>query len=154
MNPAPLLELHQVGKRFGRTQALSGISLTLKSGRVYGLAGENGAGKSTLVKILCGVHPDHEGSMRLRDQPYRPRTPGEAEQAGISVFHQEIPVCPSLSVAANVFLGPELLDKAFFPNWRRIKIRCEELFRDLLGIEIDPRQPMGECSAAERQLAL
>jgi ribose transport system ATP-binding protein len=59
-----------------------------------------------------------------------------------------------LSVAANVFLGPELPEKRFFPNWRRLEARCEELFRDLLGMEIDARRLMGYCSVAERQLAL
>ena len=92
MNSEPLLELQQVGQRFGPVRALSGITLTLTAGRAYGLAGENGAGKSTLVKILCGVHPEPEGRMRFQGQPYRPRTPAEAERAGISVFHQEIPI--------------------------------------------------------------
>lgn len=154
MNSAPLLQLQQVGKRFGRVQALAGVSLALQSGRVYGLAGENGAGKSTLVKILGGVHPDHEGQMQFRGQTFRPRTAGEAEHSGISVFHQEIPICPSLSVAANVFLGPDLPDKTFFPNWRKIEAHCEDLFRELLGMEINARRLMGECTVAERQLAL
>lgn len=154
MNSEPLLELREVGKRFGGVQALSGICLQLDAGRVYGLAGENGAGKSTLVRILGGVYPEHEGGMRLRGRAWNPRTPGEAAQAGIAVFHQEIPICPSLSVAANVFLGPSLPDQRLFPDWRKMEARCEELFRELLGMEIDARQPMGECTAAERQLAL
>ena len=105
MSSLPLLQLEGVAKRFGAVQALASISLTFQRGRVYGLAGQNGAGKSTLVKILCGVHADHEGKMQLDGRGYRPRSVAEAERAGISVFHQEIPICPSLSVAANVFLG-------------------------------------------------
>src|SRR4029434_4833548 len=112
MSSLPLLQLEGVGKSFGAIQALSAISLTLQKGCVYGLAGENGAGKSTLVKILCGVHPDHEGEMQLDGRVYRPRSTAEAERAGIRVFHQEIPICPSLSVAANVFLGPDLTDRS------------------------------------------
>ena len=154
MSSVPLLQLDRVAKRFGAVQALSYISLTLQPGRVYGLAGENGAGKSTLVKILCGVHADHQGQMQLDGRAYRPRSPAEAERAGISVFHQEIPICPSLSVAANVFLGPDLPDRSVFPNWRRIEAHCEQLFHDLLGIEIEAARLMRDCSAAERQLAL
>jgi ABC-type sugar transport system ATPase subunit len=154
MSLTPLLELHGISKRFGSVQALSSVSMTLQSGRVYGLAGENGAGKSTLVKILSGVYADHEGEMHLQGVNYRPRTTSEAEHAGVTVFHQEIPTCPSLSVAANVFLGPDLPEKSFFPNWRRIEVHCEELFRELLGMQIDARRPMGECTIAERQLAL
>jgi len=154
MTATPLLHLREVSKRFGSTRALSSVSLTLQRGRVYGLAGENGAGKSTLVKILCGVHPDHEGDIRFLGEPFQPRTVSEAEQAGISVFHQEIPVCPSLSVAANVFLGLSFPGDSFFPNWGKIEDRCRTLFQDLLGIEMDPGRLMGECAVAERQLAL
>jgi ABC-type sugar transport system ATPase subunit len=154
MSPPPLLQILNLGKRFGRIQALSSVSLTLEKGRIYGLAGENGAGKSTLVKILCGVHSSHEGQIRFQGEDYSPRTTADAERAGISVFHQEIPICPSLSVAANVFLGPELPDKRLFPSWKEIESRCEKLFHDLLGLEIDARRLMSQCSAAERQLAL
>ncbi|HVV74006.1 MAG TPA: sugar ABC transporter ATP-binding protein, partial [Verrucomicrobiae bacterium] len=154
MHSASLLELRAIGKRFGRIQALSGVSLKLQAGRVYGLAGENGAGKSTLVKILCGVYSDYDGGMSLRGEAYRPRGAADAERAGISVFHQELPVCPSLTVAANVFLGPTLPGNRFFPDWRRIEADCEALFRELLGLEIDASRLMEECTVAERQLAL
>ena len=46
------IECQGVSKRFGSTQALEGISLTLESGHIYGLLGNNGAGKSTLLSIL------------------------------------------------------------------------------------------------------
>src|SRR4029453_8252888 len=154
MSSIPLLQLEGVAKSFGAIRALSSISLTLQKGRVYGLAGENGAGKATLVKILCGVHTDHDGQMQLNGQVYRPRSTAEAERAGIRVFHQEIPICPSLSVAANVFLGPDLPDRSFFPDWRKIEAHCEQLFRELLGMEIRAARLMRDCTAAERQLAL
>jgi ABC-type sugar transport system ATPase subunit len=154
MSSPPLLQIQQISKRFGNVQALSSISLTFQSGRVYGLAGENGAGKSTLVKILCGVHSDFEGQIYLNGKAYRPHSTSEAENAGISVFHQEMPVCQSLSVAANVFLGPDLPSGGFFPDWSKIEARCEQMFRDLLGIETDAARLMGECTIAERQLAL
>jgi rhamnose transport system ATP-binding protein len=155
MTRPPLVRLRGLGKSFGRVAALKSVSLELEKGRIYGLAGENGAGKSTLVRILCGVHPgDFEGNIELNGRPYAPRNPAEAEAAGISVFHQEIPVCPSLSVAANVFLGPGLAGAGWFPNWTGIEARCRELFRALLGLEIDPGRLLGNCSAAERQMAL
>ena len=58
----PLLELKEVSKSYGKTQALVSIDLTLRPGSVHGLVGEDGAGKSTLVKILIGaVAPDGGG---------------------------------------------------------------------------------------------
>lgn len=53
------IEFHGVGKRFGGTQALRDVTLTLGGDRIYGLLGNNGAGKSTLMNILAGrVRPD------------------------------------------------------------------------------------------------
>ncbi len=155
MTHVPLVRLHQIGMSFGRVTALKSVDIELEKGRIYGLAGENGAGKSTLVRILSGVHPGaYEGQMELEGMPYAPCNPSEADAEGIRVFHQEIPVCPHLSVAANVFLGSQLAHAGFFPNWRALENRCRTQFHSLLGIEIDPRRRLGDCSAAERQLAL
>jgi ABC-type sugar transport system ATPase subunit len=152
MPPTPLLHIHQVSKQFGRVRALDSVSMRLEQGRIYGLAGENGAGKSTLVKVLSGVHRPDCGRIEWQGQPYAPADPAAAEETGVSVFHQEIPVCPSLSVAANVFLGRRLT--GLFPNWRDMERQCEEWFRRWLGIDMDSRRPLGECAIAERQMAL
>lgn len=154
MSLVPLLQLDGVAKRFEGVQALAAVSVTLERGKVYGLAGENGAGKSTLVRLLAGVHVPSEGRMKLDGQDYRPRSTAEAERAGISVFHQEIPICPSLSVAANVFLGAALPGRGWFPDWREMEAVCQRQFDELLGVDIDPGRLMGECSSAEQQLAL
>ena len=155
MTPPPLLRLRALGKSFGRVIALRAVSLELDRGRIYGLAGENGAGKSTLVRILCGAHGgDFEGQIELDGRPFAPRNPAEAEAAGIGVFHQEIPICPNLSVAANVFLGPRMGAAGGFPRWPAIEARCRQLFRSLLDHEIDPGRLLGDCGAADRQLTL
>lgn len=155
VNSTPLLRLRGLSKSFGRVAALKSVSMDFAPGRIYGLAGENGAGKSTLVRILCGVHGNNfEGTIEWNGRTFNPRSPAESEAAGIAVFHQEIPVCPNLSVAANVFLGPQLAGSGWFPDWASLEMRCHELFRSLLNHEIDPGRLLGRCSAAERQLTL
>lgn len=65
------IECREISKRFGRTQALDKVSLTLESGHIYGLLGNNGAGKSTLLSILTDRQlPDH-GGVTIDDQPIR-----------------------------------------------------------------------------------
>ena len=154
MPAAPLLEVHDLSRSFGPTQALRGVSLSVDRGGILGLAGENGAGKSTLIKILCGVHRPDAGRMLFEGRLHAPRDPAEAERAGISVFHQEIPICPDLSVAANVFLGPRMPRRGPFPDWRAMEARCVELYATLLGEQTDQRRLIRTCTAAEKQLAL
>ena len=50
-----LIQISDLSKSYGKKEALSGINLTLESGRVVGLLGPNGSGKTTLIKILCGL---------------------------------------------------------------------------------------------------
>ncbi len=57
MNPMILVE--GVRKTFGKTQALGGVDLEIKTGQVFGLLGPNGAGKTTLVRVLTTLsRPD------------------------------------------------------------------------------------------------
>src|SRR5215468_10985482 len=49
-------------KRFGATQALDGVDLTVEPGSIYGLLGPNGAGKTTVVRILATLLAPDQGS--------------------------------------------------------------------------------------------
>ena len=72
-------------KRFGASVALDGVDLRVYAGEVLALVGENGAGKSTLMKVLSGAHAPDEGRMWLNGQPYQPKHPQDARQAGRSI---------------------------------------------------------------------
>src|SRR5215212_4475413 len=73
-----LIELDAVGRTFGPFEALRGVSLRLKPGRI-GLLGPNGAGKSTLLKILMGLLSPTSGSGRVLDHPISPNGDGEGD---------------------------------------------------------------------------
>ena len=154
MAETPFLLVENLTKSFGSTRALDDVSLSVEKGTIFGLAGENGAGKSTLIKILCGVHAPDSGRIFFDGKPHHPRDPEDAENVGISVFHQEIPICPNLSIAANVFLGPAMPKRGIGPDWKLMNRQCIELYQSLLGEDIDPTQLIRKCTAAEKQLAL
>ncbi len=61
----PMLALESVSKRYGRTEALSGLSLTVMPGEVFGLLGPNGAGKTTTLKIVAGLVTADSGTVRI-----------------------------------------------------------------------------------------
>jgi ribose/xylose/arabinose/galactoside ABC-type transport system permease subunit/ABC-type branched-subunit amino acid transport system ATPase component len=103
----PVLEVHEVSKRYGAVRALASTSLTLHEGEVVALLGDNGAGKSTLVKIIAGaLHPD-EGELRLDADPVVFRDPADARAAGVETVYQDLALCPNLSVVHNLMLGHE-----------------------------------------------
>lgn len=102
-----LLEMRGIGKRFGATVALDGVALQVRAGEIHAVLGENGAGKSTLMKILAGAFPPDSGTLRIDGQPFAPRGPMDARQAGIAMIYQELTLAPHLSVEDNIALGVE-----------------------------------------------
>jgi ribose transport system ATP-binding protein len=149
-----ILTIDSISKRFGATQALSNVSFNVEKGEVIGLAGENGSGKSTLIKILCGVHQADSGTVVFMGKEHSPSSPSDAEKAGISVFHQEIPICYNMSVAENIFLGNRIPVKRGMPDKKFMVLETKRLFRELLDEPIDAAKLMRDCTVAERQMAL
>jgi ABC-type sugar transport system ATPase subunit len=103
----PLIEVHNVTKRFGGVPSLRDISLSILPGTVHSLVGENGAGKSTLGKLISGVLSPDEGEIRVDGRVVNLRSPRDALSHGIVTIAQELAIVPGLSAAENVFLGVE-----------------------------------------------
>jgi ABC-type sugar transport system ATPase subunit len=139
-----------ITKRFGNVPVLHAVDLEIHAGEVLILAGENGAGKSTLIKILGGVHTDFEGTITLKGQPVRPRSPLEANALGIAVIYQELSLVPSMTVADNIFLGRPLTRAGFLDD-RAQRVQAQQLL-DQLGIEIDVNQRVEDLPIALQQL--
>ncbi|MFI5076503.1 MAG: ATP-binding cassette domain-containing protein, partial [Vicinamibacteria bacterium] len=102
-----MLALSGLRKRFGATVALDGVDLDLAPGEVHALIGENGAGKSTLLNVIAGALAPDAGTMRVNGAPYAPSSPLAARHAGVALIHQELSLCPHLTVAENVLMGLE-----------------------------------------------
>ena len=66
----PLLEIHDLRKRYGAVEALKGLSFAVERGEFFGLLGPNGAGKSTTINILLGLILPDGGSIRVFDQDF------------------------------------------------------------------------------------
>ncbi len=98
-------------------RALDQVSLHVSRGEVLALAGENGAGKSTLMKILTGVlQPDAGGTIAVEGRPVVLADSHHARALGIGIIYQELSVVDNLSIAENIFLAREPLNR---PRLRR-----------------------------------
>jgi len=81
----PLIQMTDVGKTYGAIRALSGINLQVNAGEVTCVLGDNGAGKSTLIKIMAGLHPHSEGTLKVDGQDVKFGSPREALDHGIAI---------------------------------------------------------------------
>lgn len=148
MDDAPLIEIRGVWKRFGGTQALQEVSLSIGRGAVHGLVGENGAGKSTLGKLITGVYRPDAGEILVGGRRVAYHSPRDALADGVTLIAQELALVPQRSVLDNIFLGAEsrragLLDK------RAMLARYKAL--DTHGFELDPNARVGSLRVADQQ---
>lgn len=106
-----IMRAENVTKVFPGTVALDDVTFDVERGMVNVLVGENGAGKSTLMKILGGVEQPTKGRILLEGAEIRLLSPWDASEKGIGIIHQELNLCPNLSVAENIFLGREKVSR-------------------------------------------
>lgn len=60
-----MIVIKNVGKSYGKHQALTGLNLTIPIGKIIGLVGENGSGKSTLLKMIAGLTTPSSGTIQV-----------------------------------------------------------------------------------------
>jgi len=146
-----MLTLRSITKHFGATIALDGVDLDIAAGEVHALIGENGAGKSTLMNVLSGAFPPDSGPMMAGGQPYAPRGPADARKRGIAHIHQELALCPHLSVAENILMGIEPSRGGWLQR-DALNDRAAALLADFGRAEIDPRARTGSLPLADQQV--
>ena len=104
------------------------MELEIHPGEIVGLVGENGAGKSTLLKIIIGAQPQTSGTMSFHGAPYEPKTPMDANKAGVGMVFQEQSLIVTLNVAQNIFFGHEKdFRKAGVINWAKMNRAAAEV---------------------------
>ncbi len=145
------LRVHGIEKRFGATVALGGVGLVVAPGEVHALIGENGAGKSTLMGILAGAIRADAGTMELGGARYAPETPHDARRSGVALIHQELSLCPHLTVRENVLLGTESARWGWIDR-RRSQARALALLEELPHPEISPDRRLADLSLPARQI--
>ena len=99
-----ILEVKDVGKRFGGLQALSNVNLSVKENTVHAIIGPNGAGKSTLLNCLVGKLIPDSGSVMFDGQSVLGRKPYEINQMGISRVFQTPEIFSELTVMENMMI--------------------------------------------------
>jgi len=105
-----ILRAEGLCKRFGRTDVLRDLALSVDEGSVYGLVGPNGAGKTTTIKILMNIIEASSGRAMVLDEDSRRLGPRHFQQIGYVSENQEMPDWMTVEYLM-AYLKP------FYPTW-------------------------------------
>jgi branched-chain amino acid transport system ATP-binding protein len=97
-----LLEIENIETRYGRSQVLFGISLTIAAGEMVSLLGRNGMGKTTTVRSIMGLTPAMTGAIRFDGADIRRLPPYRVAQHGIGLVPEGRQVFPNLTARENL----------------------------------------------------
>jgi len=148
----PMLKMVGVSKSFPGVKALDNVSLMAYGGEVTALMGENGAGKSTLMKILSGVYKKDEGKIFIEGSEVEVKGIKSAEEAGITIIHQELSVLNNLTVSENIFLGNEKHSKFTGRINKKLLDERSKMFLEQIGCDIDPYRLVSTLNVGEKQM--
>ena len=100
-----LLEVVDLGVRYGEIEALRGVSFPIEEGAVVALLGSNGAGKSTTLRAISGLIAPSAGKIVFAGKPIDALSPGAIVRLGVAHVPEGRRVFPGLSVRENIMLG-------------------------------------------------
>jgi len=86
-----MIQIHDLWKKFGRHEALRGLSFTVPKGSTYALIGANGAGKTTTIKVLMNILEPTRGRATVLGVDSRRISPRELNRIGYVSENQDMP---------------------------------------------------------------
>jgi len=116
----PLIACEEVHRWFGGVEALSGVTIEVRQGEIFGLVGPNGSGKTTLVNVVTGFYPPQKGQVFFNNEEITGIKPHRVTGLGIVRTFQNLALFRGMSVLDNILLGrhvymkPGALRTAFY----------------------------------------
>jgi ribose transport system ATP-binding protein len=151
-----VVEVKDLRKTYGDTEALDGISFNIKKGEIFGVAGLLGAGRTELLEILAGACEDSwSGSISLEGDNYSPANPAHAIRSGVAFITEDRKgngLVLTRSVADNVALAS--LDTLQRMGWVRSRAVDELAERSVVDLGIRASsidQEVGQLSGGNQQ---
>src|SRR5215813_11491228 len=135
-NP-PVIEINNIVRRYGKHDAVNGLSLTVRAGRCYGFFGRNGAGKTTTIKCLLNLLRPNSGAVRVFGLD--PQKEEVAVKSRLAYVPDAVAFYPWMTVRDTLdYLA------SFRPHWNR------DIEADLLKrFQLDPDQKASHLSKGQ-----
>ena len=138
-NKPPMVAVEQVVKDFGGLRAVNNVSLTIDTGKVYGLVGPNGAGKTTLFNLMTGFLKPNSGQIYYKSKKITDLAPHQVVKLGVARTFQNVRIFPALRALDHIMaayqhqVGEAALGGIFKP-WGSSEKANRQRALDLLGI--------------------
>ena len=144
----PLVELHDVVKRYGTNTVLDGVSLSVEKGEIIAIIGRSGSGKSTMLRCVNGLEPIQQGRIVFDGEVVNdPATDLRKLRQRVGIVFQSYNLFPHLSVLDNVALAPRLVGRLPAAQARR---RAGELL-ERVGLSSFTAARPGTLSGGQQQ---
>lgn len=141
------LELNGVASRYGATQVLKDIDLSIAKGEFVALLGSSGCGKTTLLRLIAGFNNPTSGSIRVRREDVAHLPP---DKRGMALVFQSYALWPHMTVAQNIGYGLKL--KGFSRSAIAEKVSAMQALLGLSGLEA--RKPAALSGGQRQRVAL
>ena len=133
---APCLTLENLSIDFGGLRAVNGVNLTIQPGERRVLMGPNGAGKTTLFNLVSGIYPPTEGRIVFFGKDITRLPIFRRAGLGMARTYQITNLFPKLTVAENILMACQALERTKFvmfrrlSSYRRLLDRCDNLLKE------------------------
>jgi branched-chain amino acid transport system ATP-binding protein len=141
-----LLELDDVHVRYGKIEALKGISLSIDEGEIVTLIGGNGAGKTTTLKTISGLRPVAAGTIRLGGENIVGLAPHRLVAMGVAHAPEGRGIFPGMTVRENLEMG------AYGRRGADLRPDLDRVFALFPRLQERIRQFAGTLSGGEQQM--
>ncbi|MHA2172529.1 MAG: ABC transporter ATP-binding protein [Candidatus Kariarchaeaceae archaeon] len=159
-NKKIILQLENISKSFGSTQALDNISISVKEGEILALLGENGAGKSTLMKVISGLIKPSNGKIFINEEYFtssgsnelteiKMQNPRFSMLLGIGMVYQHFQLIDTFNVMENITFGTEFTKYGILDD-KKAREEIAELGRKF-GLPINPEAKVGDLPVGLKQ---
>ncbi|MBI4965057.1 MAG: ABC transporter ATP-binding protein [Desulfomonile tiedjei] len=142
-----MIQLKNIDVFYGKSQALHGVSLSVRPGEIVALIGANGAGKTTVLKAISGLIPWSAGEIIFEGRSLKSLRPEEIARRGIAHVPERGGIFGKMTVLENLELGTVAQT-----NNKSTKERFEKVFHLFPILKSRSAQLGGQLSGGERQM--
>ena len=140
------LVVHDLSVRYGRVQAVSGVSFSVADGASLGIIGANGAGKSSTLKAIFRLVDSTTASMHFNGTSLQATQPHHVVSLGMSYVPEGRRVFAGLSVRKNLMMG------AYRSSWRHLGDRIERVYDLFPALKRFDSALAGALSGGQQQM--